>query len=193
MKKSCIPRTVLIGGLIGLALTNAWAKYEFKRLDADIAYIKKELASEPIGTAVIVEADKPMEPEEKAPDAESGDEAYYPLTEAERDIVERVVTAEAGGEDFDGKALVAQCILNTALARDMSPKEVVTEKNQYAKPKEKANEQAKEAVSAVFDGGYQVTKEPVRYFYSKKYCNGAWHEKSLTFVLEHGGHRFFKE
>ena len=35
----------------------------------------------------------------------------YHLTDAERDVVERVVMAEAGGESFEGQMLVAQCIL----------------------------------------------------------------------------------
>lgn len=47
----------------------------------------------------------------------------YPLTDAERNIVERVVMAEAGGESFEGQMLVAQCILNAAEKRgvDLRP------------------------------------------------------------------------
>lgn len=36
--------------------------------------------------------------------------ARYPLSVSERDTVERVVMAEAGGESFAGQMLVAQCI-----------------------------------------------------------------------------------
>lgn len=36
----------------------------------------------------------------------------YKLTAEERDIIERVVTAEAVGEPFAGQVAVAQCILN---------------------------------------------------------------------------------
>ena len=38
----------------------------------------------------------------------------YEITAEELDMVARVVQAEACGEGYDGQALVAQCILNTA-------------------------------------------------------------------------------
>lgn len=100
--------------------------------------------------------------------------------------------AEAGGEDFDGQALVAQCILNTSETRDMRPDAVVLEQGQYAKPATEVTGRVKEAVAAVFDDGYAVTEEPIRFFYAPKYCYSTWHEERLEFVLEHGGHRFFK-
>ena len=49
----------------------------------------------------------------------------YTLTDAERDVVERVVMAEAGGESFEGQMLVAQCILNAAEKRGVEPSEAV--------------------------------------------------------------------
>lgn len=116
----------------------------------------------------------------------------YLLEDTERDYVERVVMAEAGAEDFDGQCLVAQCILETMLARDMSALDVVREPRQYAAPAA-ATESVKAAVGAVFMQGYRVTTEPVRYFYAPFYGYSAWHENCLVFVLEHGGHRFFKE
>lgn len=116
----------------------------------------------------------------------------YELTPEERNTVERVVMAEAGGEDFDGQALVAQCVLNTSEARAMRPGAVVLEAGQYAAPAQEASESVEEAVAAVFDGGYTVTAEPIRFFYAPRYCYSAWHEERLEFVLEHGGHRFFK-
>lgn len=116
----------------------------------------------------------------------------YALTVSERDIVERVVMAEAGGEGYDGQRLVAQCILNTAEAMDLRPDEVVLAPNQYASPAAEASQEVKDAVSAVFDDGDMVTDEPIRWFYAQRYVYSAWHE-SKVFVLEHGGHRFFKE
>ena len=116
----------------------------------------------------------------------------YALTVSERDIVERVVMAEARGEGFDGQSLVAQCILNTAEAMDLRPDEVVLAPNQYASPAAEASQEVKDAVSAVFDAGDMVTDEPIRFFYAPKYIYSSWHE-SKEFVLEHGGHRFFKE
>lgn len=116
----------------------------------------------------------------------------YALTDAERDLVERVVMAEAGGEGYDGQRLVAQCILNTAEAMDLRPDEVVLAPNQYATPAQEASREVKDAVSAVFDDGDMVTDEPIRWFYAPRYIYSAWHE-GKTFVLEYGGHRFFME
>lgn len=151
-------------------------------------------------TAQTEETDKPEPVEARVvqydppptPMPEIVPDARYALTDAERDIVERVVMSEAEGEGFDGQRLVAQCILNTAEAMDLRPDEVVTAPNQYASPAKEASQEVKDAVSAVFDDGDMVTDEPIRFFYAPKYIYSAWHE-SKEFVLEHGGHRFFKE
>lgn len=116
----------------------------------------------------------------------------YALTDAERDLVERVVMAEAGGEGYDGQRLVAQCILNTAEAEGIRPDKVVLAENQYASPAAQASQEVMDAVSAVFDDGNMVTDEPIQWFYAPLYVSSAWHE-SKVFVLEYGGHRFFKE
>lgn len=120
-------------------------------------------------------------------------EKRYSLTEEERAIVTAVVAAESGYESFEGQCLVAQCILNTCEARNMRPDDVVFEPLQYADPNYELAPLAEEAVAAVFDDGYTVTDEPVRFFYAPKYCDSRWHEEKLTFVIEVGGHRFFKE
>lgn len=116
----------------------------------------------------------------------------YALTVSERDIVERVVMAEAGGEGFDGQRLVAQCILNTAEAMDMRPDEVVIAPNQYASPAAEASQEVKDAVSAVFDDGDMVTDEPIRWFYNDKLVYSEWHE-GKRFVMYFGNHKFFAE
>lgn len=162
---------LMIGILLGSAVT---------------AQTEKSDKPEPV-EARVVQYDPPPEPM-----PEIVPEARYALTDAERDIVERVVMAEAEGEGFDGQRLVAQCILNTAEAMDMRPDEVVLAPNQYASPAAEASQEVKDAVSAVFDDGDMVTDEPIRFFYAPKYIYSAWHE-SKEFVLEHGGHRFFKE
>lgn len=120
---------------------------------------------------------------------------HYPLTEDERSLVERVVFAESGNKSLEGQMAVAQCILNTAVIRDMRPDEVVLEPNQYADPStpDKVTESVREAVSRVFDEGETVTDEPIRFFYAPKYSKGRWHESALEYVVTIGGHRFFKE
>ena len=143
-------------------------------------------APEPV-RAEVVRYDPPP-----APMPEIVPEARYALTDAERDLVEKVVMSEAEGEGFDGQRLVAQCILNTAEAMDLRPDAVVTAPNQYASPAAEASQEVKDAVSAVFDHGDMATDEPIRWFYAPARVYSAWHE-SKEFVLEHGGHRFFKE
>ena len=165
---------LMIGILLGCAVTAAWDQ------------------PEPI-KAEVVTYDPPPEPMPEVDVSEvESTTPRYALTVSERNLVERVVMAEAGGEGFDGQRLVAQCILNTAEAMDMRPDEVVTAPNQYAAPAEHASEMVMDAVSAVFDDGDMVTDEPIRWFYAPKYVYSAWHE-SKEFVLEHRAHRFFKE
>lgn len=134
-------------------------------------------------------------PDTPAPAAETVEPAEpavrYPLTDAERDVVERVVMAEAGGESFEGQMLVAQCILNACEKTGMQPSEaVVTFK--YAPARPDPTDSVREAVAAVFDAGEFITDEPVMFFYNPAKVTSTWHE-SQTFVIEVGGHRFFAE
>ena len=145
-----------------------------------------EVEPEPV-EARVVQYDPPP-----TPMPEIVPEARYALTDAERDLVEKVVMSEAAGEGYDGQRLVAQCILNTAEAMDLRPDAVVLAPNQYASPSAEASQEVKDAVSAVFDAGDMASDEPIRWFYAPRYVYSAWHE-SKVFVLEHGGHRFFKE
>lgn len=115
----------------------------------------------------------------------------YPLTDAERDVVERVVMAEAGGESFEGQMLVAQCILNAAEKTGTEPSEAV-ETYQYTKTRPEPTQSVRDAVSAVFDVGETVTDELVMFFYNPARVTSAWHESQI-FVTEVGGHRFFTE
>lgn len=115
----------------------------------------------------------------------------YPLTDAERDVVERVVMAEAGGESFEGQMLVAQCILNAAEKRGVDPSEAVVLYS-YTKSRPDPTQCVKDAVAAVFDRGETVVDEPILYFYNPALVTSDFHESQI-FVIEEGGHRFFAE
>lgn len=115
----------------------------------------------------------------------------YPLTDAERAVVERVVMAEAGGESFEGQMLVAQCILNAAEKRGVEPSEAVVLYS-YTNNRPEPTQRVKDAVAAVFDRGEFITDESVMFFYNPAKVTSTWHE-SQTFVIEVGGHRFFAE
>ena len=118
-------------------------------------------------------------------------EPFYALTTEERELVEQVVMAEAGGEPEKGQRAVAQCILNASLLDEIRPAEVIT-KYSYAKSRPKPSEQVKASVAAVFDDGDLVTDEPILFFYAPARCSSAFHE-SQTHVITIGGHKFFKE
>lgn len=115
----------------------------------------------------------------------------YELSDAERDVVERVVMAEAGGESYEGQMLVAQCILNAAEKTGTAPSEVVVT-YKYTKSRPEPTQSVRDAVAAVFDDGETITGEPVMYFYNPARVTSKWHESQI-FVTEIGGHRFFSE
>jgi hypothetical protein len=119
----------------------------------------------------------------------SADRLRYSLTEAERDLIERVVMAESGGESYKGQMLVAQCILNACEIDGIRPAEVIR-KYVYAKARPEPSDSVKRAVSAVFDEGEQVTDEPIVYFYAPALVRSEFHESQI-FAIEEGGHKFF--
>lgn len=115
----------------------------------------------------------------------------YELTREERGLIEEVVAAEARGEPYEGQVAVAQCILNACLKDGIRPPEAIRRYG-YAKPCSDLTPSVVRAVSAVFDKGETVTDEPILYFYAPALCTSSFHESQI-FVMEIGGHRFFKE
>ena len=85
---------------------------------------------------------------------------------------------------------ISQCILNACERSGVRPDEAV-EIYQYAQPAEEVNDWVREAVARVFDNGETATSEKILFLYAPTCVESSWHE-SLTFVVEHGGHRFFK-
>ena len=129
----------------------------------------------------------------KVPEAQktnrSADRPRYNLTDAERDLVERVVMAESGGESYEGQILVAQCILNACEIDGIRPAKVI-KKYVYAKGRPKPTDSVVRAVETVFDRGETVTSEPIVYFYAPGVVRSEFHERQI-FAVEEGGHRFF--
>ena len=130
----------------------------------------------------------------------------YQLTEEELEVLLRIVEAEAGCEDEEGKLLVANVILN----RLNSPKfpdsitEIVFQR-----------ENGVAQFSPVYDGSYacaEVSEDTVSavgralegedisdgalYFAARKYADDdrmRWFDEKLTLLFRYGGHEFFKE
>lgn len=115
----------------------------------------------------------------------------YQLTTRERQLIEKVVMAEAGGESYDGQRAVAQCILNAAERDGIRPDKAI-KKYKYTSRRKTPTESVKKAVSAVFDNGEMPINDTPLWFYAPAVCRSKWHE-SMRFVGEIGGHRFFAE
>lgn len=144
-----------------------------------------------VTTQPAIETQNPIQTPSQTPAADPTLAPRFELSSAERDVVERVVMAEAGGESFEGQMLVAQCILNACEKTGTQPSEVVVT-FKYIKARPEPSDSVREAVAAVFDAGECVTAEPVMYFYNPARVTSTWHE-SQTFVIEVGSHRFFAE
>ena len=116
----------------------------------------------------------------------------YPLTDEERQLVERVVMAEAGNQPYCGIMGVAQCLLNDCERSGIRPAEAVLE-YQYTTNRVEPSEAVCEAVRAVFDRGEVVTEETILWFYAPARVDGTpWHE-SQRHVLTINDHKFFAE
>ena len=130
--------------------------------------------------------------ERKADKADRGGECVrYELSTDERKLVEQVVTAEARDEPYEGQILVCQCILNACENLDKRPADIIRI-YKYAKVRPAPTDSVKQAVSAVFDKGEQVTDEPVIYFYAPALVESKFHE-GKRFIIRVGCHRFFAE
>ncbi len=133
-------------------------------------------------------------------------ESKYQLEQADLEVLLRIVEAEAGCEDEDGKLLVANVILNR-LNSDRFP-DTVTE---IVFQRENGVSQ----FSPTVDGSYnkvQISEETVNavgralagedisqgalYFAARKYADSEsmrWFDEKLTLLFRHGGHEFFSE
>ena len=118
------------------------------------------------------------------------------LSEDDRWVVESVVAGEAGGEPYDGKKAVAQCIFDAMLKNGWTARQV---RDNYGydgwnpdldKQDRFAYMDVVDAVSDVFDRGQFVTEKPILFFYAPRWCTSDWHE-AQEFEMEIGGHRFF--
>lgn len=113
------------------------------------------------------------------------------LDEQNRDLLERLVMGEAGGEGVEGAALVAQCLHDTMIKdNNYDVASIITGYKYTGKTDREPNENVKEAVSIVFDQGGYAVKHRIIYFYAPALCVSNWHE-TQDFIIEYGGHRVF--
>lgn len=121
----------------------------------------------------------------------------YRLTDIERELVERVVMAEARGEGYEGQAAVAQVILNRLKAPDFPDVVKSVVRLEFAKPyKGKVFESVKRAVRDVFDKGVQIISTQILYFMNPAKASkrgAAWIRANGTHVMTIGNHEFYME
>lgn len=129
----------------------------------------------------------------------------YDLSDEELEALLKIVEAEAGSEDEDGRLLVANVVLNR-VASDKFPDTVtgvvfqqsggVAQFSPVASGRYYSVKVSQDTVTAVGRAlmGEDIS-EGALFFASRKYASGdkmRWFDQNLTFLFEHGGHEFFK-
>lgn len=128
----------------------------------------------------------------------------YELSQKDLEVLLRIVEAEAGGEDEEGKLLVANVVLNR-VASEAFPNtvaEVVFQQDngttQFSPVRNgrywnvKISEETVAAVERALQG--EDISRGALYFAARKYAdsdNMRWFDEKLTYLFAHGGHEFF--
>lgn len=128
------------------------------------------------------------------------------ITEEDKEVLLRIVEAEATCEDVKGRMLVANVILNRVVSEDFpdSITEVVFQNNgetyQFAPIKDgrywtvKVSEETIEAVERVLAG--EDYSQGALYFAARSMARKdamSWFDSSLKYLFKHGVHEFFTE
>ena len=131
-------------------------------------------------------------------------EFCYDISEEDYEVLLRIVEAEAGGEDIEGKMLVAGGVMNRVASEDFpdTVKEVVFQRSENSVQFSPAysgryytvevSEETIEAVNRVLEG--EDISCGALYFAARKRAdseNMRWFDEELTFLFSHGGHEFF--
>lgn len=129
----------------------------------------------------------------------------YSLAEEDLDILRRIVEAEAGNQDVEGRLLVANVVLNRVASEKFpdSVKDVVFQEengvNQFSPVSNGSiwtvtiSEETDEAVERALEG--EDISDGALYFVARKYADDnkvSWFDRYLTYLFEHGGHEFFR-
>lgn len=132
------------------------------------------------------------------------DVAVVKLTKKEIGILERIVEAEATGEDIKGKMLVANVIINRVNSRSFpdSVESVVFQKTgntyQFSPIMDKrywnvrVTKETKKAIQRILKG--EDYSKGALYFSARKRAsksNMKWFDNHLKRLFQHGGHEFF--
>lgn len=123
------------------------------------------------------------------------------ISESDRTVLEKIVQAEAGNQDHQGKLLVANVILNRVRSGKFPStiREVVFAPRQFSPisdgsySRAEASEDTRKAVDEALHG--VDGSRGALYFMDRRYADGgnvSWFDRSLTRLFQHQGHEFFK-
>lgn len=156
-------------------------------------------------TAEITEEVSAQEETAKIAEEVSTQEEYvYDLSERDMELLLRIVEAEAGCEDEDGRLLVANVVLNrmeSELFPDSVAEVVLQTSNgvsQFSPVSSgsiwtvEISEETREAVEKALEG--ENISKGALFFAARKYADSKrmkWFDEKLDFLFEHGGHDFF--
>ncbi|BCJ93362.1 hypothetical protein acsn021_09310 [Anaerocolumna cellulosilytica] len=143
--------------------------------------------------------------DEKEKESDKRKDYVINLNEEEIEILQRIVEAEATGEDIKGKMLVANVILNRVNNKSFpnTVKGVVFQKNgniyQFSPTKDgrywsvKITKDTKKAVERVLQG--EDYSKGALYFSARSRADKnsmRWFDRNLEFLFQYGGHEFFR-
>lgn len=129
----------------------------------------------------------------------------YHFSDEELEALLRIVEAEAGGEDEDGRLLVANVVLNRVNS-DLFPdtvSEVIFQKDgavaQFSPAYSGKYQRVKISDTTISAVGRALMGEDISqgalYFVARRRADKnslRWFDEKLIFLFEHGGHEFFK-
>lgn len=168
-------------------------------IEQQIAEAEAEKAAE--------EAAKKAKVEEEARRAnEEKNQVKIHLNEQDKNVLIRIVEAEATGEDIRGKMLVANVVLNRVNNKNEFPNNVTdvvfdhsTGVYQFSPIQDgrywsvDITEETREAVDRVLRG--EDLSQGALYFMARKYAdpdNVIWFDNSLTWLFAYGEHEFYR-
>lgn len=127
-----------------------------------------------------------------------------PISEEDYEALLRIVQAEAGGEDEQGKILVAEVILNRVLAEDFAStiSDVIFETSggspQFAPTADGRYYSVEVTGSTVEAVEKAINEEDISqgalFFSARRRANPydmAWFDRNLTWLFQYGGHEFY--
>ena len=157
---------------------------DFKKVEGFEVYFNKDLHLPVINTTNIDSIKQP-------------NQNTINVTAKELDLLQRITSAEARGEDEAGQILVVNVILNRVKSNKFpnSISDVIFQPNQFQPTRNGALDNAvadnltKQSVQKALNG--TDLSQGALFFRSVRGAEGSWHQRTLTQLFTHGNHIFY--